>query len=74
MEQGKRKILRMYICFNAMKIGRKEGLKPFIGLDRTFLKGQCKGQLLMAMAQNCDNSFYLLAWIVVDKETSRTWT
>jgi len=74
MVQGKRKFLRMYICFNAMKVGWKEGLRPFIGLDGTFLKGQCKGQLLVAMAQDCDNSFYPLAWAVVDKETTTTWT
>lgn len=72
MEQGKRKFLRMYICFNALKVGWKERLRPFTGLDGTFLKGQCKGQLLVAMAQNCQNSFYPLAWVVVDKETSRT--
>ncbi|KAG5601267.1 hypothetical protein H5410_032637, partial [Solanum commersonii] len=46
LEQGKRKFLRMYICFNALKLGWKEGLRPFIGLDGTFLKGQCNGQLL----------------------------
>ncbi|KAH0741474.1 hypothetical protein KY290_034517 [Solanum tuberosum] len=63
MEQGKRKFLRMYIYFNAMKVGWKEGLKS-----------QCKGQLLVAMAQDCDNSFYPLVWAVVDKETTRTWT
>ncbi|KAH0716097.1 hypothetical protein KY284_009002 [Solanum tuberosum] len=55
-------------------VGWKEGLRPFIGLDGTFLKGQCKGQLLVAMAQDCDNSFYPLAWAVVDKETTTTWT
>ncbi|WMV13604.1 hypothetical protein MTR67_006989 [Solanum verrucosum] len=74
MVQGKRKFLRMYICFNAMKVGWKEGLRPLIGLDGTFLKGQCKGQLLVAMAQDCDNSFYPLVWAIVDKETTTTWT
>ncbi|XP_075099960.1 uncharacterized protein LOC142176381 [Nicotiana tabacum] len=56
--EGKRRFLRMYICFNAMKLGFKEGLRPFIGLDGTFLKGHCKGQLLA----------------VVDKENTLTWT
>ncbi|WMV28961.1 hypothetical protein MTR67_022346 [Solanum verrucosum] len=73
LEQGKRKFLRMYICFNALKLGWKEGLRPFIGLDGTFLKGQCKGQLLVAMAQDSQNCLYPLAWAVVDKETTRTW-
>ncbi|XP_049397436.1 uncharacterized protein LOC125861621 [Solanum stenotomum] len=73
LEQSKRKFLRMYICFNALKLGWKEGLRPFIGLDRTFLKGQCKGQLLVAMTQDSQNCLYPLAWAVVDKETTRTW-
>ncbi|KAK6776120.1 hypothetical protein RDI58_027121 [Solanum bulbocastanum] len=73
LEQGKRKFLRMYICFNALKLGWKKGLRPFIGLGGTFLKGQCKGQLLVAMAQDAQNCFYPLAWVVVDKETTRTW-
>ncbi|XP_016444100.2 uncharacterized protein LOC107769408 [Nicotiana tabacum] len=74
MTEGKKRFLRMYICFNAMKLGFKQGLKPFIGLDGTFLKGHCKGQLLVAVAQDCQNHFYPLAWAVVDKENTLTWT
>nr|XP_009772064.1 PREDICTED: uncharacterized protein LOC104222527 [Nicotiana sylvestris] len=58
MAEGKKRFLRMYICFNAMKLGFKQGLRPFIGLDGTFLKGHCKGQLLVAVAQDCQNPFY----------------
>ncbi|OIS96386.1 hypothetical protein A4A49_58610, partial [Nicotiana attenuata] len=36
MEEGKRRLLRMYVCFQALKIGYKAGLRPFIGLDGTF--------------------------------------
>ncbi|XP_075079788.1 uncharacterized protein LOC142165044 [Nicotiana tabacum] len=64
----------MYICFNAMKLGFKQVLRPFIGLDGTFLKGHCKGQLLVSVAQDCMNHFYPLAWAVVDKENTLTWT
>ena len=64
----------MYIYFNVLKLRCKGGLRPFIGLNETFLKGQCKGQLLVAMAQDCMNHFYPLAWAIVDRETSRTWT
>ncbi|XP_070024680.1 uncharacterized protein [Nicotiana sylvestris] len=73
LEQGKRKFLRMYICFHALKNGWKGGLRPLIGLDDTFLKGKCKGILLVAMAQDSVKHFYPLAWAVVDKETGRTW-
>lgn len=73
MEHGKTKFLRMYICLNALKLGYKEGLRLFIGLDGTFWKGQCRGQLLVAMAQDFQNSFYPLAWAIVDKDITTTW-
>ncbi|KAG5573165.1 hypothetical protein H5410_062931 [Solanum commersonii] len=44
LSNGKRKFLRMYICFKEMKLGFKSGLRPFIGLDGTFLKGKAKRQ------------------------------
>ncbi|XP_075076268.1 uncharacterized protein LOC142162940 [Nicotiana tabacum] len=72
--QGKRKFLRMYICFHALKMGYKEGLRPFIRLDGTFLKEKAKGQLLVVVGQDNMNHFYPLAWVVVDRETKRSWT
>ncbi|KAH0781133.1 hypothetical protein KY290_000731 [Solanum tuberosum] len=33
ISNGKRKFLRMYICFKEMKLGFKSGLRPLIGLD-----------------------------------------
>ncbi|KAH0642143.1 hypothetical protein KY290_033745 [Solanum tuberosum] len=45
--QGKRKFLRMYICFKALKDGWKSGLRPLIGLDdghgMTFISDMQKG-------------------------------
>ncbi|XP_060170969.1 uncharacterized protein LOC132601938 [Lycium barbarum] len=74
LEEGKRKFLRMYICFNALKKGWKGGLRPLIGVDGTFLKGRYKDQMLVALAQDSMKQFYPLAWVVVDKETTMTWT
>nr|XP_016443451.1 PREDICTED: uncharacterized protein LOC107768810 [Nicotiana tabacum] len=73
LEEGKRRFLRMYICFQAMKSGFKSGLRPFIGLDGTFLKGKSKGQLLVAVGQDSANYLYPLAWSIVDKEIKLTW-
>nr|XP_033517044.1 uncharacterized protein LOC117281304 [Nicotiana tomentosiformis] len=73
LEEEKKRFLRMYTCFQALKESWKNGLRPLIGLDGTFLKGKCKGQLLVAIGQDCMNHFYPLAWVVVDKENSRTW-
>nr|XP_016444483.1 PREDICTED: uncharacterized protein LOC107769754 [Nicotiana tabacum] len=55
-------------------MGFKSGLRPFIGLDGTFLKGKCKGQLLVVVAQDSMRHFYPLAWSVVDKETKVKWS
>ena len=61
MEEGKRRFLRLYICFQALKEGWKGGLRPFIGLDGTFLKGKSKGIMLVAVGQDSSNHFYPLA-------------
>ncbi|XP_060179076.1 uncharacterized protein LOC132609216 isoform X2 [Lycium barbarum] len=73
LAEGKRRFLRMYICFDALKKGFRAGLRPFIGLDGTFLKGKAKGQILTVVAQDSMNHFYPIAWAVVDKETKATW-
>ncbi|KAM3287919.1 hypothetical protein P3S67_021349 [Capsicum chacoense] len=74
LAKRKRNFLSMYLCFVALKKGWKCGLRPLIGVDSTFLKGRCKGMLLVALGQDFMNSFYTLAWAIVDKETSRTWS
>ncbi|XP_060202219.1 uncharacterized protein LOC132630678 [Lycium barbarum] len=71
--EGKRRFCRIYICLHALKMGFKEGLRPFIGLDGTFLKGKAKGQLLVIVALDSNNHFYPIAWVVVEKETKKTW-
>ncbi|WMV38496.1 hypothetical protein MTR67_031881 [Solanum verrucosum] len=73
LEHGQIKFLRMYICIQALKSGWRAGLRPFIGLDGTFLKGKFKGILLVALGQDSMKHFYPLAWAVVDRETIRTW-
>lgn len=72
LAEGKRRFLMMYVCFQALKCGWREGLRPL--MDGTFLKGKCMGQLLVVVGQDSVKHVYPLAWAVVDKETSRTWT
>ncbi|XP_016469655.1 uncharacterized protein LOC107791995 [Nicotiana tabacum] len=55
-------------------MGFKNGLRPFIGLDGTFLKGKAKRQLLIVVALDSMNHLYPIARAVVDKETKVTWT
>ncbi|KAK4278441.1 hypothetical protein QN277_016286 [Acacia crassicarpa] len=63
----------MYICFNASKVGWKEGCRPLIGVDGTFLKGKSKGILLTAVRVDGNDSLYPLALRLVEKENAHHW-
>ena len=65
---------RLYMCFEACKSGFLAGCRPMIGLDGCFLKGYYGGQLLSAVAQDGNNSFFPIAIAVVDKESRKTWS
>ena len=60
---------KMYIYLDTCKQGFKAGCRPFIGLDGCFLKGYFGGQLLSAIAQDANNHFYVIAYVVIDSET-----
>lgn len=65
---------RMYICLSAIKEGFIAGCRKLIGLDRCFLKGLMKGQLLVSVGRDGNNQMFPIAWAVIDKETSETWS
>ncbi|KAK4284711.1 hypothetical protein QN277_001504 [Acacia crassicarpa] len=70
LEHGRRIFKRMYVCFNASKVGWKAGCRPLIGVDGTFLKGKTRRILLMAMGVDENDSLYPLALGLVDKENA----
>lgn len=45
-----------------------------IGLDGCFLKGVIKGQILVVVGRDDNNQMYPIAWAVVDKEITKTWS
>ncbi|CAI9265615.1 unnamed protein product [Lactuca saligna] len=63
----------MYLCFKAIKEGWKIGCRRVIGLDGSFLKGTCKGELLTAIGRDANNQVYPIAWAVVDIENKANW-
>ena len=65
---------KMYICLTAVREGFLVGCKRLIGLDGCFLKGLMKGQLLVAVERDGNNHMFPIAWAVVEKETSESWT
>uniref|UniRef100_A0A803PCL0 Uncharacterized protein n=1 Tax=Cannabis sativa TaxID=3483 RepID=A0A803PCL0_CANSA len=69
----KRVFERVYICLAACKVGFKY-CRPIIGLDGCFLKGYCKGMLLATIGIDANNSMFPLAYTVVEKENTDSWT
>ncbi|XP_059287011.1 uncharacterized protein LOC132040395 [Lycium ferocissimum] len=62
-----------YMCFDALKKAFL-ACRKCIGLDGCFLKGVCKGQLLVAVCRDGNNQMLPLAWAVVEYENKHTWT
>ncbi|KAF3668776.1 hypothetical protein FXO38_07937 [Capsicum annuum] len=52
---------------------RSKKTRKIIGFDGCFLKGACKGELLVAVGKNGNNHMYPIAWAVVDTETKHSW-
>ena len=56
------------------KVGWKEGCRPLIGVDGTFLKGKARGVMLTAVGIDGNDSVYPLAVALVEKENAHHWT
>nr|KAJ0198923.1 hypothetical protein LSAT_V11C600306500 [Lactuca sativa] len=65
---------RFYVCFKALKDGWNTGCRRVIGLDGCFLKGQIKGEILIAIGRDANNHVYPIAWAVVNVENKENWT
>ncbi|WMV34745.1 hypothetical protein MTR67_028130 [Solanum verrucosum] len=72
--QGKNLFVYFYVCLDALKKRWNEGCRRIIGFDGCFLKGACKGELLVAVRRNGNNQMFPIAWTVVDKETKHSWS
>ncbi|XP_060190429.1 uncharacterized protein LOC132619590 [Lycium barbarum] len=62
-----------YICFDALKKAFQH-CRKCIGLDGYFLKGVCRGQLLVVVCKDDNNQMLPLAWAVMEYENKNTWT
>ncbi|XP_055809528.1 uncharacterized protein LOC129879828 [Solanum dulcamara] len=61
---GKNLFVYFYVCLEALQRGWKEGCRRIIGFDGCFLKGACKGELLVAVGKNGNNQMFPIAWAV----------
>nr|XP_023870556.1 uncharacterized protein LOC111983129 [Quercus suber] len=64
---------RMYIRYNAQKVGFLGGCRPFVGLDGCHLKGRFSGQLLSATAKDGNDNIFPVVMAVVEQETKDSW-
>ncbi|KAK2639342.1 hypothetical protein Ddye_027137 [Dipteronia dyeriana] len=64
---------RMFLSFEAQKLGFLEDCRPFIGVDGCHLKGPYEGVLLSAVALDTNNGLFPLAVCICDKETQSNW-
>ena len=73
-ENAEPKFKRMYIRYDAQKVGFLGGCRLFIGLDGCHLKGRFGGQLLSATAKDGNDNIFPVAMAVVEQENKDSWT
>ncbi|XP_060176199.1 uncharacterized protein LOC132606640 [Lycium barbarum] len=71
---GKNLFVYFYVCLDALKKEWMEGCRKIIRFDGCFLKGACKGELLVAVGKNGNNQIFPIPWAVVDSETKHSWS
>ncbi|KAF7835650.1 Glycoside hydrolase, family 47 [Senna tora] len=72
-ESGQTRFQRMYVRFQAQKVGFLAGCRPIVGLDACFLKGQFGGQLMAAVGLDGNNNQFPIAMAVVEQENRDAW-
>ena len=65
---------RLYVCYEAQKVGFVSGCRPIIGLDGCFLKGLYGGQVLAAIGRDGNENMFPIAMAVVEAENMDSWT
>ena len=65
-ENAQPKFKRMYIRYNAQKVGFLRGCKSIIGLDGCHLKGRFGGQILSLIVRDANDNIFPVAFAVVE--------
>ena len=67
------KFKRMYVRYNAQKVGFLGGCRPLVGLNGCHLKGKFGGHILSATARDRNDSIFPIALGVVEQENKDSW-
>ena len=65
-ENAQPKFKRMYIRYNAQKVGFLGGWRPIIGLDGCHINGRFRGQILSTIARDANDNIFPVAFAVVE--------
>ena len=72
-ETSQPKFKRMYVRFNAQKVGFLSECKSFIGLDGCHIKHRFGGQILSATTKDANDNIFPVAMAIVEKENRESW-
>ena len=72
-ENAQPKFKRMYIRYNAQKVGFLRGCKSIIGLDGCHLKGRFGGPILSVTARDGNDNIFSVAFAVFEQENKDSW-
>ena len=50
-----------------------DGYRRVIDLDRFFIKGICKGELLVDVGRDVNNNIFPITWCVISLENKENW-
>ena len=67
------KFKRMYVRFNAQKVGFLGGCRPLIGLDGCHIKHRFGGQILSTTTKDANDNIFPIAMAVVKQEIRESW-
>ena len=67
------KFKKMYIRYNAQKVGFLGGCRPFVALDECHLKGRFGRQLLFATAKDGNDNIFPVTIDMVEQENKDSW-
>ena len=72
-ETSQPKFKRIYVRFNAQKVGFLSECKSFIGLDGCHIKHRFGGQILSATTKDANDNIFPVAMAIVEKENRESW-
>ena len=67
------KFKRIYVRYNAQKVGFLGGCRPLVELDGCHLKGKFSTHILLATARDGNNNIFPVALGVIKQENKDSW-